>query len=250
MRADMGKVLVERPRLGGDRRARKGYRKRAAKGLAAGDAPSREGMKTRSGGTKHFNEHLGPLRRFLDANVGRPWDKVYAEISAHIDPGNVVQKHVLTHLFQYVVTKTLEIDGDPFDAAPRRAYLCEPGGSLRTSHSQYSWYVCPRSGLLRKSRYVPRDWRRKPPEPPRRVRVSETAVCLELAGGWELVTLKPLPDPVPDRKRFDVVRERQVGAEADHEARRLFGVDAYAVARRRLSRAEQKQLPIPIDWVK
>jgi hypothetical protein len=250
MRADMGKVLVERPRLGGDRRARKGYRKRAAKGLAAGDAPAREGMKARTGGTKHFNEHLGPLRRFLDANVGRPWDKVYAEISAHIDSGNVVQKHVLTHLFQCVATKTLEIDGKPFDAVLRRGSVGGPDGSLRTSHSRYSWYVCPRSGLLRKSRYVPWDWRPKPQKLLRRVRVSPTEVCLELADGWELVTLRPLPDPVPDRPRFDVVRQRRVGAEADHEARQLYGLDAYATARRRLSRAEQKQLPIPIDWVK
>src|SRR5690242_5662034 len=100
MRADMGKVLVERPRLGGWRgasRPGKGYVKRLKKSLDAGDSPpAREGIKSRYGhNTKFFNEHLGPLRRFLNSNVGRPWDKVYSEICKHVDRGNVVQKHIL-----------------------------------------------------------------------------------------------------------------------------------------------------------
>src|SRR5438045_7109980 len=92
MRADMGKVLVERPRLGRRRAERwpgKGYRKRLKKYADAGASPPpREGMKdSYSFGTKSFNEHLGPLRRFLDSNVGRPWDKVYSEICKHVDRG-------------------------------------------------------------------------------------------------------------------------------------------------------------------
>src|SRR5687767_836238 len=112
MREDMGKVLVERPRLGRKRAkwSKKGYRTRERNELRTGDTTRREGIKARGGDTKEFNEHLGPLRRFLDANVGRPWDKVYSEICQHIDRGNVVQKHVLTHLFDYVVTTVVLID--------------------------------------------------------------------------------------------------------------------------------------------
>ena len=250
MRADMGKVLVERPRIGHSApRVRKGYRKRATKALADGGGPAREGMKARTPRSKYFNEHLSPLRRFLDANVGRPWDKVYAEISAHIDPGNMVQKHVLTHLFEYVVTRTVEIDGQPHDARPRRSFFADAGGSLKTSHSRYSWYVCPRSGLLRKSRYVPRDWRDKP-KPSRRVRVSDTAVCLELDGRWELVTVVRYTDALTDRGGYDVVLKRAVSPGYCEEGLRLYGVRGYAASRRVLSRAEQKRLPIPIDWVK
>jgi hypothetical protein len=79
MRADMGKVLVERPRLGSrdGSRPKKGYRKRLQKAFDSGDPlPVREGMKVRCGRGKHFNEHLGPLRRFLNSNVGRQWDKI------------------------------------------------------------------------------------------------------------------------------------------------------------------------------
>src|SRR5262245_48169807 len=169
MRADMGKVLVERPRLGRWRRASrpgKGYLKRVKKCLDSGESPPAcEGIKRRYGhATKSFNEHLGPLRRFLDSNIGRPWDKVYSEISKHVDRGNVVQKPILTHLFDYVVTRTILIDGEPCRG---KAGGGRYGSPLRTSERRDQWYVCPKSGLLRKSRYVPR--KRSRPEPPRRV---------------------------------------------------------------------------------
>lgn len=57
MRADMGKVLVERPRPGSrdGSRPRKGYRKLLGKELAADDLPrTREGMLARCGGTRFF----------------------------------------------------------------------------------------------------------------------------------------------------------------------------------------------------
>src|SRR6187200_294248 len=103
MREDMGKVLVERPRLkrrSGDSSPGKGYRRQLQKAFQSDDSlPHREGIKRRYSNRKVFNENLAPLRRFLQSNVGRPWDKVYAEICQHVDRGNVVQKHVITHLF-------------------------------------------------------------------------------------------------------------------------------------------------------
>ena len=250
MQADMGKVLVERPRFGhSDPRVGKGYRKRAARLLADGGGPVREGMKVRTPRSKHFNEHLSPLRRFLDANVGRPWEKVHAEIREYVDPGNMVQKHVLTHLYDYVVTEVEEIDGEPFDARPRWRFLPDDRRSLRTSYRP-QWYVCPRTGLLRKSHFVRWKYSCKQPPAPRRVRVNATELCLEIDGRWEFVTLALLSGVVPGRPRFDVVLRRHVGADGSADAVGLYGVNAYAASRRVLSRAEQKRLPIPIDWVK
>src|SRR5690242_3516917 len=92
MRDDMDKVIVERPRLGRSRwNKAKGCRKRLQKGWPE-NLPRQEGIKRRSnGGTKAFNEHLGPLRRFLASNVDRPWDKVFSEMRAHININSVVQ---------------------------------------------------------------------------------------------------------------------------------------------------------------
>ncbi len=252
MRADMGKVLVERPRLGrrrADSWPGKGYRKQLKQYEDAGDdPPQREGIKSSYGhGRKSFNEHLGPLRRFLETNVGRPWNKIYSEICQFVDRGNVVQKHILTHLFQYVVTDVILIDGEPCRGQPHyRNY----GQSLRTSDYRYQWYVCPKSGLLRASRYVPRK-RREPPEPPRRVVLNKTQMCLFLNGQWELVTVAPIPSTTSPQYVRDVIRNRQIWCytSPDAEAVRFYGANVYATARRPLSRRELLALPIPIEWL-
>lgn len=240
MRADMAKVLVERPRPGSRQksRPRKGYRTAARKGLEAGDAPAREGMTARCGGTRFFNEHLAPLRRFLDKRVGRPWDKVLSEISARIDRGNVVQKHILTHLFDYVVTQTTLIDGEPCHAA---GYLV--GRSVRTTWSRHQWYVCPKSGLLRRSRTVPfRDG------PPGRVWLSDREVRLRAGGRWERVTVAPLPfGDTPDGVR-DVFRDQTVYPHSYFDraaAVRFYGRPVYAVARQPVTTFDPPDYPFP-----
>ena len=253
MRADMGRVLVERPRLkrrSGDSRPAKGYRKEAERALAAGDAPSRERLKKRyKNNRKFFNENLAPLRRFLDANVGRPWNKVYSEICQHVDRSNVVQKHVLTHLFDYVVTDTVLVNGEPCRGSGSRGRYGD-GPSLRTSHYRHQWYICPKSGLLRRSRYVPYQ-HGNPPVPPRQVVLNKTQRCLFLNGKWELVTVVPVPE-VQSAGGFDVVRKRHASG-WQHEralAAAFYGQPVYAVSRRILARSELRNLPIPIDWLR
>jgi hypothetical protein len=100
MRADMSRVIVERARRGGiDRRGRP---------VSLEDLPQREGMCRRhfvAGAPKELNENLAPLRRYLERQVGRPWDKVYAEIAAHLRADNTVQQHVRDHLRDFVAVK-------------------------------------------------------------------------------------------------------------------------------------------------
>jgi hypothetical protein len=50
------------------------------------------------GRTKSFTDLLGPLRRFLIGQVGRPWNKVYAELRERISPASTVQIHILGHV--------------------------------------------------------------------------------------------------------------------------------------------------------
>jgi len=246
MRADMGKVLAERPRWGSRSRGpRKGYDAHVRRCIDAGEPlPKFEGIKRRSGKTKHFNEHLGPLRRFLDSNVGRPWDKVYAEICKHVDRGNVVQKHILTHLFQYVVTNVMLIDGRPCRG---EAYARLYGQPLRTSHDRHQWYVCPKSGLLRKSRYVPRA--RKRPDPPRTVRLNNKQVCVCRGGRWELIAVALVGRCDPgERPAYDVILQQYLeGGARGEEATHFHRGNVYAVSRRVLSRKELYALPIPIE---
>jgi hypothetical protein len=249
MRADMGKVLVERPRPGSREgsRPQKGYRKRLRKEFESGDPPARERMTHRSGGTRFFNEHLAPLRRFLNSNVGRPWDKVYSEICKHVDRGNVVQKHILTHLSDYVVTNVILIDGQPCRG---EAYARLYGEPLRITHWRDQWYVCPKSGLLKRSRYIP--YGRKRLDPPRHLKLNNKQLCILGNGRWELVTValvvQPLAEVAPD---YAVILQEQLEDRSEREAKsvRFHRGNKYVICRRLLRRKELLTLPIPIEWL-
>jgi hypothetical protein len=250
----MAKILVERPRP----RSRdgsmpsNGYRKRVLKGLAHPDGPpTRERMTAPYHWTRPFNENLAPLRRYIQSQVGRPWDKVYSEICERIDRGNVVQKHILTHLYDYVVTHVILIDGEPCWGDPHHGGY-RYGRPLREYVYRQLWYVCPKSGILKR---VPSRRKRQPtrrPKPPDYVRVSDRLQCRFIAGRWELVTLAPLPDAWHRAKsdQFDVVLKKPVNQLGASEARSTYGAAVYATSRRVLRKAELPQYPIPIDFIR
>ena len=142
MRADMDKVLVESPRSG--RRfaeAVKGQRRRRREQLDPDGegGPRHQGM--RRDGVKRFGEHLGPLYRYLRAQVNRPWDKVYGELCAQLDRRSVVQQHLFEHLHDRVAVDTVWIDGQVWWRGRWRALT-----PLRESRVEL--YVHPRTGLL------------------------------------------------------------------------------------------------------
>jgi hypothetical protein len=255
MREDMGKVLVERPRkrcgfLQG--KCGKGYATRVRREMATEDgSPIREGTMRRYGGRgdKYFNEHLGPLRRFIDSNVGRPWDKVFSEISKHVDSGNVVQKHILTHLFEYVIVNVELIDGEPYrDARNRWAFYNRP---LRGPNC---WYVCPKSGLLKRAKPQSRRNRRKMPAPLTPIEwVSATQFVRWEPAGWVLVTVKPWPPEwnnhfrmPPPPKVYDVLLRVKATHDENEHLRSYYGKRVYAVAVRRITQRELERLPITL----
>jgi hypothetical protein len=146
VRWDMAKVIVERPRGGWRLKDPKGERRRRCR-FAADEQPKRESTSRRwRGGTKFLSEHLGPLRRFLLSKVGRPWNKVFAEICANINRDSAVQDHVRDHVYDFVETQVILIDGFPCYARPR--IYGEPLGSIRCRQTEM--YVCPKSGILKR----------------------------------------------------------------------------------------------------
>jgi hypothetical protein len=129
MRSDMAKVIVERPR--GRRHAGpyrgSDYPRGTLKPRDLESAPLREAM-GRGYETKYLNENLGPLKRYLQSQVGRAWSLVFSEIAAHINVRSAVQKHIVDHIYRDLVAISPE---------PERRF-CRPS----------KFYVCPRTGVL------------------------------------------------------------------------------------------------------
>lgn len=148
MRPDMHKVIVERPRRG----SRMTNVKTGARYSPALIRTAMDQLEDFDGGGcrhpghvadgKALNENLAPLRRFLERQVGRPWDKVYSEIRAGIDTRSAIGLHVMQHLPDMVQG----VSGSRFGFAARL-------------------YIDNRTGLLRRSRRDrPTWWDRRPDE--------------------------------------------------------------------------------------
>jgi len=139
MREDMYKVIVERPRRGKDGDAA------AARRRNDFDGPMRLGM--RAGyGYRSLNENLAPLRRYLRAQLGRPWNKVFSEICAGIDRRNTVQQHIHQHIRDFIAIEVGVRNGRLVD-------LAGGWGFLRADGISQELYVDPRSGLIRLNKH-------------------------------------------------------------------------------------------------
>lgn len=145
MRKDMQKVIVERPRRGsGAPTGREPRPKR--RGEEWEGYPKQSGMHRwwHRGGRKEQSDHLNPLWRYFDKQVGRPWDKVYSEMSEHLNQ-NVLGFHVRSHIDQHVKRHVEIIDGVPYEktrAGEFPLWLYEVDGL----------YVHPKDGLLKRHR--------------------------------------------------------------------------------------------------
>lgn len=199
MREDMAKVIVERPRIV-DSRAHKG------RARALDELPKQLGMRRSQrerGGYKMLNENLNPLRRYLERQVGRPWNKVYAEIAARLRADNTVQQHVRDHLEDFVAIR------------PRRG--------VSTWRRDGLWYeplyVDPRDGILKRTDRLPearkrREERRSRKAPVDRIELSLLHELRRIKGIWYDVSLDFLPEylltAANNTERRYVVAKRQL----------------------------------------
>ena len=199
MREDMAKVIVERPRII-DSFAHKGRVR------PLDELPTQLGMRRSQrerGGYKMLNENLKPLRRFLERQVGRPWDKDYAEIAAGLRVDNTVQQHVRDHLKDFV------------EIRPRRGI--RPWSRWGDGLWYQPLYVDPRDGILKRTDRLPearkRREARKREKPPERIELSTLRELRRIGGIWYDVTLEFLPEylitPNHPERRY-IVAKRQL----------------------------------------
>lgn len=132
MRPDMAKVIIERPRVGG--RWARLPRERLDVENGGGNRP----MRPRGADRKDPTDLWGPLRRFLRAHVGRPWNKVWSEICEQADSRRVIGMHLRGHVHDLVETRPIMHGTTAYSSAGRRLGK--------------AFYVNPRTGLLCRSR--------------------------------------------------------------------------------------------------
>jgi hypothetical protein len=258
MRKDMSKVIVERPRLGRSRAGLKPGRTRVVvdddgeplRAGRGGRAPKSDKLVK----TKALNENLNPLKRYLASQVGRPWRKVYSEISEHLKPASTVQQHVRDHLDDFVAAKAWSVKGVLW--AETRW-----GKPMPLSDTGHLYYVHPRTGLLLKNetrvswKQAERKFReREEAERAKRMRVIDATTQVHLFKGawWEvkLAKVKQYQKRDPQLGYYYTAQDRYTdvvhGAKLSGlPAETLYGRhDVYACAKRQLSKTELRRLKL------
>ena len=141
MREDMHKVVVERERHGSNRKSRKwGQRLAVYPDADYDDQPkfvSSARRRQYAYNHKWFSDVLGPLRRFLCSNLGRPWDKVFSELRRGLDVRKVTGRHIFDHVDSMV-------DTNCWIGEDRGIYTFRWGRKREVE----GFYVNPRTGLL------------------------------------------------------------------------------------------------------
>jgi hypothetical protein len=235
----MARVLVERPRRGPRVRLMRSKRHQVVRSRPE-IAPRWEAM-SRGRGTKWLSENLAPLGRFLERQVGRPWDAVYAEISARLRPRSAVQQHVRDHVGDFVATVTW-VEGDEILGLGRWGAPVP----LRGESWAPRFYVCPRSGILRARRR--KRQRRRFWEPDPDVRWDGPSRQLrKIDGIWYALDLAPLPSQVGSgalpRDRFLKQALSEILRQGTDRLLEAYGrADVYAAAKRQLSKRELRSL--------
>lgn len=175
----MHKVVVERPRWnpGGSKNGRRAN-------LPDELLPKFEGIKRPHVNRKGFTDLLGPLKRWLHAQIGRPWNDVYSEACAVIKPDSVVRAHIKTHLMEYVERHAFMHDGEVCVLDRWRRGGITPVTRL---HGYARFFVHPETGLLHEIKPVsPYQWRRtsweEPSNPPRWL--NDLLALKQIKGIW------------------------------------------------------------------
>lgn len=180
MRKDMGKIITEKPRHGSANQNAKTRMSIQWKGHDADYEIDKRQSSSRHRihgyEAKSFTDVLGPLYRYLDKQVGRPWNKVNSELCEYLDKRKLTHAHVFTHIDSYV-------DKDVYKGVDGRWHSRPYGGDVR------GLFVNPKTGLI---------CRQKPlKEPPKKkdldvVKISKETEYRRIDGIWYLVSLKEI----------------------------------------------------------
>lgn len=154
--------------------------------------PTREPMYS-DRGYRSKVKNATPLLRWLEAQVGRPWTQVYAELCGRFNVRSANGLDVRDFVESYVRLKVYEADGE-LKCMGRWGGEVDVGSDL---------YVDPKSGLLSKvpvtETYRARTQRRRDEMAAelaaKRIEVSETRQLHKLEGIWYWVELQPIVAP-------------------------------------------------------
>ena len=260
MRKDMAKVVTETPRRGHGNSSHKWGRPlgKDEYGLDDHGASRAPVARRRQYGwnAKEFSDRLGPLRRYLRKQVGRPWDKIWSEITRTLDSRSLTGQHIFDHIRWEVEQDVWFGDDGRLYRKPRWGVIAQVNGLYvhpvtrlscckpeRRSACRDAAFVHAQTALrsLGMSASTARDIRR--------YRVDGLRVWEHRDSGWFIHTYRRVPEqlirvltrtdgrevPIYGSARYERVATKQASKKEIQGAQRLLQRDplaGHATARR------------------
>jgi hypothetical protein len=145
MRKDMARVVTESPRRGHQNPGKKWGRRLHKNEYDLDDHGASRAPIARhhqyGWNAKEFSDKLGPLRRFLRSQVGRPWNAVWSEITQTLDSRSLTGQHIFDHI-------SWEVEQHAWLGNDRRVYRKRQWGAVEPVEGLY---VHPVTRLLRQA---------------------------------------------------------------------------------------------------
>ena len=137
---------------------------------------------------KGFGENLAPLKRFINKQIGRPWNKVYSEICQHNSKAGAVGLHIFQHLFAYIETNTEKYEHG-------RIYT-KAGDTTHWNWARYeishgTLYVDPNDNIIK--RYKKNKKQPQPKTETKSINVDADTSIENIDGIWYRITWSATP---------------------------------------------------------
>lgn len=230
----LGEIVIERPRGGMRISAKKlkGYKKtlhQITQEATEDGLLSPYLIKIRNR-TKHFSDHLGPLRRWLRSKVGQRWDAVYKELCQQIEMRTLIGQHLMFHVWQYVERNVELIDGVPY---PKKRHLYSENHPI--GYWRDELYVHPDTGILCLAKKTPKkDVKKHRKQQDDVVAIGPYHQYRKIDDVWYLVTLKDIPEM---GKPTDILQKKGIES---WMGKQLYGREVYAISKQQCSKKEIK----------
>ena len=200
--------------------------------------PKFEGIRRAYKSRKAFTDLLGPLKRWLQSQVGRPWNDVYSEACEVIKADSPIRAHVKTHLLEFVERHTFMRDGVVCIIDTSRKGGIIPVTAKRFGYTLF--YVHPETGLLHRIDPTSRnEWRKARGEKQREALhwLNDHFALKQINRIWFTCQFKEVPLQGPF-KAYDHAREQTVGLGGLVRREKVY---LHCIAKRQLSRRELRR---------
>lgn len=196
-----------------------------------------ESMKAYS--TKHSNDRLKPLERFLDKNVGKKWDDIYSKLSKIADKRSIRGFHLHQHIREYVSITERELEA-PYRLKSR--YYVDNNGFLRKRSKKERGYKAETKKERSESDAIYRERKNE-----NKIDLNEDTYLKKLNGIWFHFTKVEAPKNINLVKKCELILQYNSYYRSNKPVEKMSFDELFYYKKKQLNKKELKKYNLKND---